>query len=234
MTLVAIFGTTITPYLFFWQASQEVEEELKMGRRTLAQRLGATDQELRIAEIDVDAGMLFASAVFYFVVLASAATLHAGGRTNIQTATEAAEALRPLSHGLATVLFSLGLIGSGFLAVPILTASSSYAICESFRWRYGLDQKFRGARRFYLVIAVSTLVGMLITFLRIPAVTALFWTAVINGVLAPPLIVLIMLVSNNKKVMGHRTNGPLTNILGWATAVIMFAAALGMFLTWGK
>jgi Mn2+/Fe2+ NRAMP family transporter len=232
MTLVAIFGTTITPYLFFWQASQEVEEELSMGRQTLAERLGATDRELRIAEIDVDAGMLFASAVFYFVVLASAATLHASGKTDIQTATEAADALRPLSHGLATILFSLGLIGSGFLAVPILTGSSAYAVCETFNWRAGLDEKFHGARRFYLIIAISTFVGMSITFLKIPPVKALFWTAVLNGVLAPPLIVIIMLVSNSKKVMGNRTNGPLTNILGWGTAVIMFAAAVGMFVTW--
>ena len=234
MTLVAIFGTTITPYLFFWQASQEVEEELKMGRRTLRERLGATDRELRIAEIDVDAGMFFASAVFYFVVLASAATLHAAGKTDIQTATEAAEALRPLSHGVATILFALGLIGSGFLAVPVLTSSSSYAICESLRWRYGLDRKFHGARRFYLIITISTLVGALITLVKIPAVTALFWTAVINGVLAPPLIVIIMLVSRSKKIMGSRTNGPLTNILGWSTAVIMTGAAIGMFLTWGR
>ena len=234
MTLVAIFGTTITPYLFFWQASQEVEEELKMGRRTLRERLGATDSELRIAEIDVDAGMFFASAVFYFVVLASAATLHAAGKTDIQTATEAAEALRPLSHGVATILFALGLIGSGFLAVPVLTSSSSYAICESLRWRYGLDRKFHGARRFYLIITISTLVGALITLVKIPAVTALFWTAVINGVLAPPLIVIIMLVSRSKKIMGSRTNGPLTNILGWSTAVIMTGAAIGMFLTWGR
>jgi NRAMP (natural resistance-associated macrophage protein)-like metal ion transporter len=234
MTLVAIFGTTITPYLFFWQASQEVEEELKMGRRTLRERLGATDRELRIAELDVDAGMIFASAVFYFVVLAAAATLHASGKTNVQTATEAAESLRPLSHGVATVLFSMGLIGSGFLAVPILTGSSAYALCEAFRWKYGLDKQFHGARRFYLVIVVSTILGALITFLKIPPVTALFWTAVINGVLAPPLIVLIMLVSNNKKVMGERTNGRLTNTLGWATAAIMFAAALGMFVTWRK
>jgi len=233
-TLVAIFGTTITPYLFFWQASQEVEEELKMGRTTLREREGASDRELRIAEIDVDAGMIFASAVFYFVVLASATTLHATGKTNIQTATEAAEALRPLSHGLATILFALGLIGSGFLAVPVLTSSSAYAICEAFKWRHGLDNKFHGARRFYLIISISTLLGVLITFLKIPAVKALFWTAVINGVLSPPLIVIIMLVSRSKKVMGKRTNGPLTNILGWLTAVIMTGAAVGMFLTWGR
>jgi Mn2+/Fe2+ NRAMP family transporter len=234
MTLVAIFGTTITPYLFFWQASQEVEEELRMGRATLAEREGATDRELRIAEIDVDAGMIFASVVFYFVVLASAVTLHATGKTDIQTATDAADALRPLSHGAATILFTLGLVGSGFLAVPILTGSSAYAMCEAFDWKYGLDEKFRDARRFYLIIAAATLVGLLINFLKIPPVTALFWTAVLNGVLAPPLIIVLMFVSNNKKIMGKRTNGPLTNSLGWATAVIMIAAAIGMFVTWGK
>jgi len=234
MTLVAILGTTISPYLFFWQASQEVEEELKMGRETLAEREGATDQEIKIAKIDVDAGMFFASAVFYFVILASAATLHATGKTNIQTATEAAEALRPLSSGVATLLFALGLIGCGILAVPVLTGSSAYAIGEAFGWKCGLNEKLRNAPRFYAIIIGSTLAGVLINFLRVPAVTGLFWTAVINGVLAPPLLVVIMLVSNNKKVMGKRVNGRLTNFLGWTTTIVMSVAALGMFLTWGK
>ena len=234
MTLVAILGTTISPYLFFWQASQEVEEELNMGRLTLAEREGATDQEIKIAEIDVNTGMLFASIVFYFVILASAATLHVAGKTDIQTATDAAEALKPLSGGAASILFALGLIGSGFLAVPVLTGSSAYAIGEAFGWNCGLDEKLRTAPRFYAVIIVSTLVGMLINFLRIQPVTALFWTAVINGVLAPPLLVMIMLVSNNKEVMGKRVNGRLTNFIGWTTAVLMSAAALGMFVTWGK
>jgi NRAMP (natural resistance-associated macrophage protein)-like metal ion transporter len=234
MTLVAILGTTISPYLFFWQASQEVEEELKMGRSTLAEREGATDREIKIAEIDVDIGMVFASLVFYFVILASAATLHAAGKTDIQTATEAAEALRPLSGVGATILFALGLIGCGFLAVPVLTGSSAYAIGEAFGWNCGLSEKFRKARRFYGIIIVSTMVGMLINFLKIAPVTALFWTAVINGVLAPPLLVMIMLVSNNKKVMGKRVNGRLTNIIGWSTAAIMSAAAIGMFATWGN
>jgi len=234
MALVAILGTTISPYLFFWQASQEVEEELKMGRETLAEREGATDQEIKIAEIDVNVGMFFASAVFYFVILASAATLHATGKTNIQTATEAAEALRPLSSGVATVLFALGLIGCGILAVPVLTGSSAYAMGEAFGWKCGLNEKLRNAPRFYTIIIGSTLAGVLINFLRVPAVTGLFWTAVINGVLAPPLLVVIMLVSNNKKVMGKRVNGRLTNFLGWTTTILMSAAALGMFLTWGK
>jgi len=233
MTLVAILGTTISPYLFFWQASQEVEEELQMGRETLAEREGATDREIKIAEIDVDIGMVFASLVFYFVILASAATLHVTGQTDIQTATQAAQALRPLS-GWATILFALGLIGCGFLAVPVLTGASAYAIGEAFGWNCGLNEKFHQARRFYGIIIASTLVGMLINFLKIPPVTALFWTAVINGVLAPPLLVVIMLVSNSKKIMGERTNGPLTNIIGWATALIMSAAAVGMFVTWGR
>jgi len=234
MTLVAILGTTISPYLFFWQASQEVEEELKMGRSTLVEREGATDREIKIAEIDVDIGMVFASLVFYFVILASAATLHAAGKTDIQTATEAAQALHPLSGVGATILFALGLIGCGFLAVPVLTGSSAYAIGEAFGWNCGLNEKFRKARHFYGIIIVSTMVGVLINFLKIAPVTALFWTAVINGVLAPPLLVMIMLVSNNRKVMGKRVNGKLTNIIGWSTAAIMSAAAIGMFATWGN
>ena len=188
-TLLAILGTTITPYLFFWQASQEVEEELQMGRVTLAQREGASDKELKFAEIDIDVGMVFASLVFYFVILASAATLHTSGNTKIETAVEAAQALRPLSSGVASILFALGLVGSGVLAVPVLTSSSAYALCETFKWKSGLSEKLRGATRFYAIIAVSTLVGAIANFLKIPPVTALFWAAVINGILAPPLLV---------------------------------------------
>ncbi|MFS8084388.1 MAG: divalent metal cation transporter, partial [Acidobacteriota bacterium] len=161
------------------------------------------------------------------------ATLHVAGKTDIKTATEAAEALRPLSGG-ATILFALGLIGCGFLAVPVLTGSSAYAIGEAFGWICGLNEKLRTAPRFYGIIIASTLVGMLINFLKIAPVTALFWSAVINGVLAPPLLVMILLVSNNRKVMGKRVNGRLTNIIGWSTAAIMSAAAIGMFVTWGN
>ncbi len=233
-TLLAILGTTITPYMFFWQATQEVEEELQMGRATQAQREGASDKELKFAEIDIDAGMLFASLVFYFVILASAATLHATGKTKIETAVEAAQALRPLSSGVASILFAVGLIGSGVLAVPVLTSSSAYALCETFKWKSGLSEKLRGAARFYAIIAVSTLVGVIVNFLKIPPVTALFWAAVINGILAPPLLVIIMLVSNNREVMGARVNGLLTNFIGWATVAVMAAASLGIFLTWGR
>jgi Mn2+/Fe2+ NRAMP family transporter len=232
-TLVAILGTTISPYLFFWQASEEVEEEVSMGRARLSERKGATDEELKYAKLDTLIGMVFCNFVFFFVILAAAATLHASGKTDIQSATDAAQALRPLAGNAATILFAVGLIGAGFLAVPVLTGSAAYAVAESFGWKYGLDAKPGQAKQFYAVIAVSTLVGMLINFLGINPIKALFWTAVINGVIAPPLLVIIMFVSNNRKIMGERVNSRFTNIVGWIATVVMFAAALGMLVTWG-
>ncbi len=233
-TLVAILGTTISPYLFFWQANQEVEEEISMGRRTLAQRKGATDAEMKYAAWDVNIGMLFSNVVMYFIILATAATLFKAGKTNIQSATDAAQALRPLAGEGAYFLLAVGLIGAGFLAVPILTGSSAYAVAEAFGGKYGFDKKPQRAKLFYGVIAASTLVGMLINFLGINPISALFWTAVINGFLAPPLLVVIMLIANNRKVMGDRVNGRWVNLLGWATTVIMFAAAIGLIVTWGQ
>jgi len=232
--LVAVLGTTITPYLFFWQANHEVEEEISMGRRSLQQRKGATKGELKYANVDVATGMLFSNVVMYFIILATAATLHQGGKTDIQSATEAAEALRPLAGNAAYVLLALGLIGAGFLCVPILTGSSAYAIAEALGWKHGLDEKPRRAKLFYGVIAASTLVGMLINFVGINPIRALFWTAVINGFLAPPVLVVLMSVANNKKVLGKHVNGRLTNIMGWLTTILMFAAALALVLTWGK
>lgn len=233
-TIVAILGTTISPYLFFWEASEEVEEERAEGRTSIAKRRGATDEELRDEKIDTVVGMLFCNLVFYFVILASGATLHVSGQTNIQSATEAAQALRPLAGDLATVLFAIGLIGAGLLAVPVLTGSAAYAVAETFGWRSGLDEKPRHAKKFYGVIAASTLVGVGIDFLGINPITALFWTAVINGVVAPPLLVVVMLIANNKKVVGDRVNGRATNIIGWLSAIIMFAAAIAMFATWAS
>jgi len=234
LTIVAILGTTISPYLFFWQASQEVEEEVHMGRLHLWERQGATKAELKYAGWDVGIGMLFCNIVFYFVILSSAATLHRAGITNIETATDAAKALEPLAGKAAEILFAIGLIGSGLLAVPVLTGSCGYAVAEAFGWKYGLSEKPGKAKQFYAIIVISTLVGLLINFTGISPIRALFWTAVINGLLAPPLLVLIMLIANNKKVMGERTNGWGLNIFGWAAAVAMFAAAIGLFVTWGK
>lgn len=235
LTLVAILGTTISPYLFFWEASQEVEEEVQIGRETLKERKGATAAELKTAAMDTNTGMLFCNLVFYFVILATAATLHASHQTEIQSAADAAKALEPLAGAAAKYLFAVGMIGAGFLAVPVLTGSAAYAVGESFGWKKcSLDAKPREARRFYGFIAVSTLVGMLINFLGINPMTALFWTAVINGLLSPPLLVLVMLVSNNRKVMGKHVNGKWTNILGWAATAVMFAAAIGLLLTSGS
>jgi NRAMP (natural resistance-associated macrophage protein)-like metal ion transporter len=232
--LVAVLGTTVTPYLFFWQASEEVEEEISMGRRTLEQRKGATKAELKYANWDVAAGMFFSNVVMYFIMLATAATLFKAGKTNIQSATEAAQALRPLAGDAAYVLLALGLVGAGFLCVPILTGSAAYAIAEALGWKHGLDEKPRRAKLFYGVIAASTLVGMLVNFVGINPITALFWTAVVNGFLAPPILVVVMLIANNQAVLGREVNGPLTNVIGWVTTAAMFAAAVALVLTWGK
>jgi NRAMP (natural resistance-associated macrophage protein)-like metal ion transporter len=231
--LVAILGTTISPYLFFWQANQEVEEEVARGRTLRSQRLGASDAQIKYAAWDVITGMLFSNLVMYFIILATAATLHAAGQTHIDTATQAAEALRPLAGNACYVLMALGLIGTGLLAVPILTASAAYAVCEAFGWRASLDAKPGRARQFYLVIITATLAALVIDYLGVSAMKALFLTAVLNGFLAPPLLVLIMLVSSNRKVMGWRVNGPMLKVFGWVTAIIMFAAALGLVATWG-
>jgi NRAMP (natural resistance-associated macrophage protein)-like metal ion transporter len=233
-TLVAILGTTISPYLFFWQASQEVEEEVHMGRTRLWQRRGASQAELKYAAWDVNTGMCFSNVVMYFIILATAATLFRAGQTDINSAADAARALEPLAGSWAKVLLALGLIGAGFLAVPILTGAAAYAISEVFGWRFGLDQNPGRAKQFYGVIMGATLVGMLINFLGINPIDALFWTAVINGFLAPPLMVLIMLVANNRAIMGERTNGTPTNVLGWLATLAMFAAAIALVLTWGK
>src|SRR5439155_456091 len=232
-TLVAIFGTTISPYLFFWQADQEVEEEISFGRVTRAQRRGASDAEIKYARWDVHIGMFLSNLVMYFIILATAATLFKTGQTNIQSATDAAEALKPFAHGAASLLLAVGLIGSGFLAVPVLTGCSAYALTESFGGRYGFYQKLRRAKFFYAVIIVSTLVGVLINFIGINPIRALLLAAIINGFLAPPLLVAIMLVANNRHIMGNRVNGRWSNILGWTTTVVMFVAAVALVLTWG-
>src|SRR5437588_3534878 len=231
--IVAIFGTTISPYLFFWQADQEVEEEISFGRLTRAQRRGASDAEIKYARWDVYIGMFLSNLVMYFIILATASTLFKTGQTNIQSATDAAEALKPFAHGAASLLLAVGLIGSGFLAVPVLTGCSAYALTESFGGRYGFNQKLRRAKFFYAVIIVSTLFGVLINFVGINPIRALFLAAIINGFLAPPLLVAIMLVANNRQIMGDRVNGPWANILGWTTTVVMFVAAVALVLTWG-
>ena len=231
-TFVGILGTTISPYLFFWQASQEVEEERAQGRILVEQREGATDEELRVARTDVFSGMFFSNLVMYFIILTTAATLHAHGRNNIETARQAAEALQPLAGNGAYLLFTLGLIGTGMLAVPVLAGSAAYAVAEAQAWQRGsLEDRPRLALRFYAVVAVSMLLGLVLDFVGFNAVKMLFYSAVLNGVLAPPLIVLVVLLTCKPEIMGTRVSSRPLRFLGWMTALIMTAAAIGMFAT---
>jgi NRAMP (natural resistance-associated macrophage protein)-like metal ion transporter len=231
-TLVGIFGTTISPYLFFWQASEEVEEERKEGLVTVKQRKGTTNAALRQSRNDVITGMFFSNLIMYFIILTTAATLHAHGKTTITTARDAAEALRPLAGAGAYWLFSLGLIGAGMLGVPVLAGSSAYAVAEAAQWRGSLADRPRRSRNFYAVIAAGMALGLALDYAGFNAVSMLFWSAVLNGVLAPPLIVIVLLLTNSRKIMGARANPRWLSVLGWITVVVMTAATVAMFVTW--
>jgi NRAMP (natural resistance-associated macrophage protein)-like metal ion transporter len=229
-TFVAILGTTISPYLFFWQSAQEVEEERSMGRKTVTARQGATDDELRAARNDVLTGMLLAGVVMYFIILTTGATLYEQGHRDIETAREAAEALRPLAGNAAYLLFTIGLVGTGMLGIPALAGSAAYAVTEAMHWRGSLDDRPKVAKKFYGVLAVAVFVGLALNFLKLNAVKMLFYAAVINGVLAPPLIVLVTMLTSDKRVMGKRTNPTWLRVIGWATAAVMTAATVAMVL----
>lgn len=228
--LVAILGTTISPYLFFWQASQEVEEEKAMGRRMLPQREGATKREIIDRKLDVGIGTFFSNLVMYFIILTTALTLHAHGMKDIETSKQAAEALKPLAGSLAYTLYTVGLIGVGLLAIPTLSGSAAYAFAETFKWREGLDQRLRGARYFYGVLILSTVLGIAMDFLGINPVKALFFTAVINGVLAPFLLVGILIVACSRKLMQNQPSSMLSRVVVGVTAFAMFGAAIAMFV----
>jgi NRAMP (natural resistance-associated macrophage protein)-like metal ion transporter len=231
MTFVGILGTTISPYLFFWQASQEVEEERARGRTALKHREGATAQQLSDARVDVGIGMLFSNLVMYFIILTTASTLYRSGLRDIETSRQAAEALKPLAGEGAYLLFTLGILGTGLLAIPILMGSASYAVSELFRFRAGLDRRFSEAPRFYLLMAVALGGGMVLDLLRLSPMRMLFFSAVLNGLLAPPLMVLVMLVGNNRSIMGDHVNGPWLNLFGWTATALMTAAAGAYLVT---
>jgi NRAMP (natural resistance-associated macrophage protein)-like metal ion transporter len=228
--LVALLGTTISPYLFFWQSSQEVEEEKAMGRRVLVQREGAMKREIIDRKLDVGTGTFFSNFVMYFIILTTALTLHTHGIKDIETSKQAAEALRPLAGPIAYFLYTAGLIGVGLLAIPTLTGSAAYAFAETFGWREGLDRSFKGARAFYTVLIFSTLLGIAMDFLNINPVRALFLTAVINGVLAPFLLVGVLIVASDRKLMLGQRSSWLSRIIVAVTVVVMFGAAIAMFV----
>ncbi|MFH1111712.1 MAG: divalent metal cation transporter [Patescibacteria group bacterium] len=232
LNIVAILGTTISPYLFFWQADEEVEEEIVHHKlKMMGQGIPRIhDKDIHEMRIDTVIGMIFSNIIMFFIIITSAATLGANGFFDIETAEQAAQALLPLAGNWAFYIFSLGIIGTGLLAIPILAGSASYAVSESFGWPASLGKKFKKAKGFYLVITMATLIGVLINFLPFSPFQILYYAAVVNGLLAPPLLVLILLIANNKKIMGEHTNKSWSNWLGWTITSIMGLAALTLII----
>lgn len=228
--LVGIFGTTISPYLFFWQASVEVEHERAAGRKTVEARKGIDGPELQERKQDVVTGMVFSNLIMFFIIVTTGATLYANGNRNIETAQQAAEALRPFAGDAAYWLFTIGLVGVGMLAIPVLAASAAFAVAESMRWRASLEDTPNESRGFYAVLIAALLLGLALNALKINAITALFWTAIINGLLAPPLIVVVTLLTGDPKVMGQDVASVRIRVLGWITAAIMTLG--GVALVW--
>jgi NRAMP (natural resistance-associated macrophage protein)-like metal ion transporter len=220
--VVAILGTTISPYLFFWQATMEVEDRKQKKTLVLNKKI------MRDMKQDVDFGMLFSNLVMFFIILTTGTVLFNDGIHQIDTVEQAAQALKPLAGNFAYLLFAIGVIGTGFLAIPVLSGSLSYIISETFGWKQGLDKKFQEAKAFYIVIAVSLVLGLLMNYIGISPIKALIYSAILYGLTAPVLIAIILHIANNKKVMGKYTNGKLSNILGFATLILMTLAAVVM------
>ena len=229
--IVGVFGTTISPYLFFWQASEEVEDMKEdHGAAPLVRDAHAAGSELRRIRWDTWSGMFYSDIAAYFIILATAVTLNVAGITDINTAAQAASALRPLAGDFAYIVFALGILGVGLIGVPVLAGSAAYALCEAMDWTWGLERKATDARGFYGVIAVSVLAGLVIQYSPISPMKALFWSAVINGVVAVPLMVVIILLVSKKTVMGDYIASLPLIILGWIATVVMGLAAVRMFM----
>ena len=229
--VVAVLGTTISPYLFFWQASSEVDEMRAAGKTTEAKRRGVQRSELKAARADILIGMFFSNLVMYFIIFTTAAVLHAHGKTGVQTADQAAQALAPLAGQWSFVLFGLGMIGTGLLAIPILTASAAYAVREFLGVKGALADKPAYRPTFYAVMVLATIGGIAINLIGINPIRALFVTAVINGIVAPPLLVLIVLLGSSASVMGERTSGTVSKALTWVAAAAMGIAAIALLVT---
>lgn len=224
LLICAILGTTISPYLFFWQTSQEIEEDVVQGKVTLAERKGATPAEIKDMRVDVWSGMFLSNAIMFFIIAACAGILYAHGITNIASSAEAAEALRPFAGDAAYLLFTLGILGTGFLAIPVLAGSTSYAVAESMNWKMGLYRNLKDAYAFYGLIIISMLLGLSMNFIGLDPIKALIWSAVANGLVAPVVLVLIVLLASNRQVMGHWVNRRATTFLGWLVTALMVVA----------
>jgi len=234
-TLIAVLGTTISPYLFFWQASEEAEDVRDNRKeRPLKWAPWQARQQFDRIRVDTVVGMAFSNVVALFIILTTAATLHAAGIVDVQTSAQAAKALEPLAGRFAFVLFAVGIIGTGLLAVPVLAGSAAYGVAEAFRWRASLERRPREAKRFYGVLAAATIIGLGLNFMGLNPIRALFWSAVINGVVSTPLMVVTMLMSANRKVMGQFTLPRGLRVVGWIATLVMLAASIGLFATLGR
>ncbi|MGC1911175.1 MAG: divalent metal cation transporter [Candidatus Acidiferrales bacterium] len=233
MALVAVLGTTISPYLFFWQTSEEAEDvRLNHHEQPLNKNPSQAAPQFRRIALDTRVGMAFSNLVAFFIILTTAVTLHAaGGAKGIQTGADAAKALQPLAGHLAFLLFALGIIGTGLLAVPVLAGSAAYAIAETFRWRASLQKTARQAPKFYLVLAAATVIGISLNFVGLNPIRALYWSAVLNGIVAVPLMVILMIMSANAAVVGKFRLPAYLRIVGWAATVVMFLASLAFLVS---
>jgi len=231
LLLTGILGTTISPYLFFWQTSEEIEEEILEGKKTIRSRKGATHEEIKKMRVDVWSGMFLSNLVMFFIIAVCSHTLFVNGITNIDTAADAALALTPLAGSWATILFAIGIIGTGLLAIPVLAGSTAYAISEYFGWKEGLYRKFKKAHAFYGVIILSILVGIILNFVGLNPMKALLYSAIANGVVAPVILIFIVKMSANKKIMGEFKNSTIKNILGWIIIIIMSLAAMATLVS---
>jgi Mn2+/Fe2+ NRAMP family transporter len=230
--LVAIIGTSLSAYLYTWKSNEEVEEEIAKGRTNVSARRGTTSAELAHTRIDVFLGMVFSNAIMYFVMLSTGATLFEAGDRDITSAAQAAQALQPLAGDAAGILFALGVVGVGFLAVPVMTTGAAYDLAQTVGWKHGLHARPPQANMFYAAIAAYTAVGVAMNFAGLNPMKVLVWAGIVQGFSTPPLMLLIMLMTNNRRVMGDRTNGRVTNALGWATTAALFAATIGLVITW--
>jgi Mn2+/Fe2+ NRAMP family transporter len=230
--VVAIIGTSLSAYIFTWESNQEVEEKIEQGKTDLSERIGATDAELAESRRDILIGVVFSNAVMYFIMLSTAVTLHAHGQSNVETAAQAAQALRPLAGAGASLLFTTGIIGVGFLAVPVMTAGAAYDLAQAFGWQASLHARPADAPRFYWTIAALTAIAVSMNFLGINPMRALVWSGIVQGISTPPLLFLIMLMTNSRRIMGEKTNSAWMNLLGWTTTAAVFAASAGLILTY--
>ncbi len=229
---VAVIGTSLSAYLYTWQSNEEVEEKIAAGRRRLAQRKGGSRAELKQSMWDIIFGMFFSNIIMYFIILSTAATLFKAGKADINSAAEAAQALRPIAGSAAGLLFTLGVIGVGFLAVPVMTTGAAYDLCQSVGWKHGLYRKPAEAKKFYIAIAIFTGIAVGLNFFGINPMKALVFAGIVQGFSTPPLLLLIMRMTNNRTIMGNRVNGRAINIVGWITTVSIFAATAGLVVSW--